>query len=211
MSNSKSAFADAVGGMFIIRGAHLKVSHGIATLDEEPVDTGRDGLKIVVDMAKSEWGKVLWHDGQIAERDTGLIAAGHAVPQSKKELPDGWNVWVMFTGRCADDAHRGERVTFTSSSWGGLIAFKSVLSEYVDAGEYMLPIVYITSRERKNDKNKNVDVVFKRCGWCDPRHLDGAQPTSAPKLTGPTLVPDASPEPAPGLPEFDDTFEKDFL
>jgi hypothetical protein len=144
-----------------IEGAHLKYAKGKWLLDDEPIESGDDGLKICIIMPTATVGEVLWQDQKIVGRNVGRISDGFVPPRN---VAEGWNPYVAFTAVRADGDHLGELVTFTSSSWGGRFAFQSLVNPFRLKQRIQFPVCILGTKER-GDSNGNIDPVFKIVGW----------------------------------------------
>jgi hypothetical protein len=109
-------------------------------------------------------GQILWRNGIVVERDIGRLEDGFAPPG---QIRDGWNPYTSFQVVSADSDSFGQLMTYTSSSWGGRRALQNLVSMYRLKGRRQFPICTLETKVRKNDKNGNIDPVFKVIGWSD--------------------------------------------
>jgi hypothetical protein len=141
-----------------IEGAHLKCAKGTWLLDDVEID---NDARICVIMESATVGEVRWHDRRIVDRNVGRIADGHTPPQ---HITEGWNPYTSFLAVRADESHRGELVTFTSSSWGGRYAFQRLVNPFRLKERQQFPICALAAKAR-GDANGNIDPVFRIVGW----------------------------------------------
>jgi hypothetical protein len=125
-SYEKDAFDIAGDSGSGIEGQWLKCPRGVWTLDDNKIETGRDGAKICVILDSLMTGEILWKDSKIVERNTGRMADGFEMPKHQT-IATGWNPYIAFQGVRADDDNLGELITYTSSSWGGLFVHGIVI------------------------------------------------------------------------------------
>jgi hypothetical protein len=158
-----------------ILGQHLKCAKGKWLLDDVGIETGDGGMKICVVMDSAVVGQVLWQDQKIVERNVGRIADGFVPPRS---VMDGWNPYVAFQAVRADENHRGDLITFTSSSWGGRFVFQNLVNPFRLKQRLQFPICSLGTKER-GDANGNIDPVFKLVGWSARGNFQELLPPSA--------------------------------
>jgi hypothetical protein len=169
-----------------IEGLHLKCSKGVWMLDDVIVETGPEGLKVIVLMETAQHGAILWKDGIPAERR--LTAYSDKAPPERETLEPGWSVYT--TAQCVIDDGPGQWATWTSSAWGGRRAFTRLIGQYVRMGRSAFPVCALGTKPQTNDGN--VDPQFVVVGW-RPREDFAAMlpppPPAAPLLDAPAAAP----------------------
>jgi hypothetical protein len=149
----------AAGG---IEGLHLKCAKGAWCLDGVQIAVGEDGLKLAVIMPSAAHGAVLWRDQEIVDR-TPLRRYEDAAASG--DIEEEWCPYTQFLAVGADEKHRGQLMTFTSSSWSGRHAFRALIGPYLRKGKREFPVVTLGSKPRRNDPNNNVDPTFTIIDW----------------------------------------------
>ena len=140
-------------------------------------------------------GSVLWsNDRTIINRRLNRYAV--AAP-SKEPLENGRSPYTQFQCVGASGYYVGQLMTFSSSSWGGRLAFPPLIRAWLLRGRLEFPICTLGSKPRKNDVNGNIDPVFKVVGWA-PRSDFAA-------LLPPDDAPPPKPERAAPVVDDDDT------
>jgi hypothetical protein len=138
------------------------------------VDT--DVFRAVAMMNSATAGEVLFDDDKkIVERNTGLIADGHVWPKKPKE---GWNNYTSFQFVRIDEGNRGDLGTFSSNSWGGRHAATALINSYRAMGKRDFPVIALETKPR-NDKNGNIETVFRVVGWTSPSRFTDLVPSSS--------------------------------
>jgi hypothetical protein len=145
-----------------IEGLHLKCAKGTWKLDDFDLETGDNGLKVCVLMPTAKRGAVLWGEERtISEQRVGRYEAGFV----EQKITSPWSPYTSFLGVCADKDHRGQLITFTSSSWGGRSAFEKLIGPYVGRGKTHFPVCTLGSKPMAHDPNGNIDPVFSIADW----------------------------------------------
>ncbi len=185
----KVALEDSYG----IEGEHLKCPKGRWTLNDAEVEVGPDGLKVVVLMPTAMHGAVKWEGGVIKAR---RLAFYDDAPPSDIVKPDDWDPYTQFLCVGADKAHRGQLMTFTSSSWGARKAFLSLIGPYIRTGKRAFPICTLGAKPRKNDTNGNIDPTLTAAGYapCGDFADLVSLPQHVPALAPPTTHDDDGPD-----------------
>jgi hypothetical protein len=163
MTHNRDPWQQAVDESGGIEGIWIKCSKGRWSFDDCDVATGDDGVKICVVMPTALHGAVLWgEDRTIIDRR--LERYEDSAPCGR-QLAVGWSPYTQFLAVGADERHRGQLLTFTSSSWGGRRAFHALLGPYVRKGKAEFPVCTLSTRPKRNDPNHNIDPVFSIVGW----------------------------------------------
>jgi hypothetical protein len=110
-SHQRDSFDDCADSGNGIVGGHLKSKKGVFHLNDLPVETGEGGLEVCAIIESMVVGQVCWDEGKIAQRDIGRLIDGFNAPKSS-DIREGWNIYVSMLMVGADEAHRGELMTF---------------------------------------------------------------------------------------------------
>jgi hypothetical protein len=180
----RSAWDEAADQDNGIVGSHFKCAKGQYLLDEIEVPIGKNGIKICWLMPTLVTGQVLWANQKIVQRETGLMDAGQRMPRTRDDITPGWNPYVAITGIRQDGPLAGEFVTFTSTSWGGLFAVKSLISPYRFRSWKQFPNCTFET-EPRGDANGNVDPRFRIEAWKDRTCFRELLAEPAPALPAP--------------------------
>jgi hypothetical protein len=114
-------------------------------------------LKVAVLISTATHGAVKWEDNVIKDR---RLAAYDDTPPNDIGVPDGWSPYTQFLCVGADEDHRGQLMTFTSSSWGGRKAFASLIGPYIRTDKRAFPICFLGAKPKKNDVNGNIESTL---------------------------------------------------
>jgi hypothetical protein len=132
------------------------------TPDSALLETGDQGIRLAMLMPTALAGSVMWDDHQIAARKVGLMDAGTPLPKSVEQ---GWN--PSITCQCVEEGGC-EIMTFVSTNWGGIKAFKTLASLYHKNGKTAFPVVTLHSKSR-GDQYDNHDPIFRIVAWVPVR------------------------------------------
>jgi len=178
----QAAVDEAVG----MEGGFLKANSkdGHWLLDDDEVETGPDGLRVVFLMSEAKHGWVRWEDGKIVERITHRYS--NVAPASGPA--DGWDPGTEVLGISMPDSDGGGRLlTWASSSWSGRAAFtRFLLKPYVRLGRRQFPLCTLGLKPQK-DGYGNHAPVFDVIAWrpaSDFAGILGGEPAAA-QLEGP--------------------------
>lgn len=178
-----------------IIGQRLKCTKGLWTLDGDEIETGDEGVKVCALIESATIGWIKWGEDGIEDRDI-CRPADNFVP--KFQCPEGWNPYTALTFVRVDEGGQGQLCTFTSSSWGGKKALTKLISQYRLMRYVRFPICVLETKPR-NDKNGNIDPVFKVVGWADRSNFGdicGVPAVAAPMPPDPALPAPKQGEPA---------------
>jgi hypothetical protein len=170
---------NASGG---IDGIHVKFVKGHWSFDDDPVQTGNEGVRICILMETAQHGSVLWDDRTIVDRRLQRYAD---ISPSREPLKMGWAPYTQFQCVGASGNYVDQQMTFASSSWGGRHAFFTLIRPYTLRRKLEFPICTLGSKPKKNDPNGNFDPTFTVVGWA-PRSdfTPMLPPDDEPPLTG---------------------------
>ena len=170
---------NASGG---IDGIHVKFVKGHWSFDDDPVQTGNEGVRICILMETAQHGSVLWDDRTIVDR---RLQRYTDVPPSREPPKPGWAPYTQCQAVGASGNYVDQQLTFSSSSWGGRNAFYSLIARTHLRGKREFPICTLGSKPKKNDPNGNFDPTFTVVGWA-PRSdfTPMLPPDDEPPLTG---------------------------
>jgi hypothetical protein len=164
-----------------IEGALLQCRRGDWSLDDKPLTTGRDGVRIVLLMDTTVLGEVLFSAGEKVDERVGRPEDGF---EPAKKLEPGWSpsTWIVCVG--ASDDIRDRIMTFRSSSWGGRRA------DLLAVPTRAFPIVYLDTVKKDRSGNDVIDPLLIVERWV-PRETFAAPSlpkpeNAAPAVTAPT-------------------------
>jgi hypothetical protein len=162
---------DSGGG---IQGSLVKFVKAVWSVDDDVVETGDDGIRLIILMETAQHGSVLWgNDRTIIDRR--LQRYADASP-SKEPLKMGWSPYTIFKCVGASGIYSGKMMTSSSSSWGGRHAFYALIHPYILRRKLEFPICTLGSRPKKNDVNGNFDPVFTIVGWAPRSDFEAILP-----------------------------------
>ena len=188
----RSAMQQAAAEDASPEGAFIKQADGKWILNGVEVQTGKDGVRLAIAMHLAVHGCVRWVAGKIVERRRTSGGAGLDryvdVPPPRKEpglnpYPDGFTPYTSVLCVGVDEEHLGELMTYSGASWGARFAFGRLLKPYSRRGERYLPIVTLSTRERR-DVNGNIDPVFNIVGWGSPESFPDLYSDDMPPALG---------------------------
>ena len=146
-----------------IEGIHVKFGKGCWTVDNDEVQTGEDGFRLCVLMDTAAHAEVKWNNDRT--KTLRRLNRYAVVAPSRELLELGWLPYTIFQCSGASGNYIEQLMTFTSSSWGGRLAFQALIRPWLQRGRLEFPICTLGSKPKKNDVNCNIDPVFKNVGW----------------------------------------------
>jgi hypothetical protein len=184
-----SSWEDVAQKQHLIEGDLIGYTRGQWLCNCAPVPTGKDGGHYCLLMDSAEVGEICFENGELVGERTGRVEDGYWYPES---LTPGWNPSTKLTCIGINQGHRGRPYTFRSSSWGGRIAFQSLVRSYARLKERFFPVVSLSTAKRSRNSNTVDDPVFVIESWL-PRQdfAPGALPPPAepaPRLTGESVA-----------------------
>jgi hypothetical protein len=166
-----------------IEGALLQCRRGDWSLDDKPLTTGRDGVRIALLMDTTVLGEVLFSAGDKVDERVGRPEDGF---EPAKKLEPGWSPSTSIVCVGVSDDIRDRIMTFRSSSWGGRRAFNALALTYWRFRQRAFPIAYLDTVKKDRSGNDVIDplLVVERSV---PRETCG-EPAALPKPDAPALA-----------------------
>jgi hypothetical protein len=178
MSTNRDPWQEAANNI----GGGLKFSKGRWTIDNEEIETGENGLRLCLLMETGVHGGLKWHNDRIIDRRLQRFAL---VAPSNEPLELDWSHYTSVQSIGMSGEYVEQPVTFSSTTWGGRVAFQLLIRPWLQKGRLYLPICTLGSKPKKNDVNGNIDPVFKIIKWVPRSDFDAfLPPDDEPPRTG---------------------------